>query len=76
MTEEKKKIAFYIGIRIRSLRTAKGLSMNELANEAEIEYRQLSRIEHGEINTSVYQLYKISKALKEPINNILQEIKE
>lgn len=74
MPDSKKNLAFKIGTEIRKIRMKKGLSMIELANEAEIEYKQLSRIELGEINTSVYQLYKISKALHEPLNAIFNEI--
>jgi transcriptional regulator with XRE-family HTH domain len=74
MPDPKKLLASKIGIKIRNIRVTKGLSMSELANEAEIEYKQLSRIELGEINTSVYQLYKISKALQEPLNAIFNEI--
>ena len=37
--------------------------MQELANESGIEYRQLGRIERGEINTTVLSLRNISKAL-------------
>jgi transcriptional regulator with XRE-family HTH domain len=37
--------------------------MVNLAYESDMEYMQLSRIELGQINTSVYQLFKISKAL-------------
>ncbi len=74
MPDPKKILASKIGIKIRNIRVTKGLSMSELANESEIEYKQLSRIELGEINTSVYQLYKISKALQEPLNAIFNEI--
>ncbi len=74
ITDNKKILASQIGVKIRNIRVIKGLTMNELANEAEIEYKQLSRIELGEINTSVYQLYKIAKALQEPLNSILNEV--
>ncbi|MDI9363329.1 MAG: helix-turn-helix domain-containing protein [Flavobacterium sp.] len=74
MHEAKKILTSEIGSRIRNIRTKKGLSMNQLAIEADIEYKQLSRIELGEINTSVYQLYKISKALEVPLNKILSDI--
>jgi transcriptional regulator with XRE-family HTH domain len=42
-----------VGSKLRKLRNEKGYSMESLANEAEIEYRQLGRIERGEINTSI-----------------------
>ncbi len=46
--------------------------MEELANEAEIEYRQLGRIERGEINTSVLSLLRLSECLKVPITDLFK----
>ena len=37
--------------------------MEYLANEAEIEYRQLGRIERGEINTSILSLLNLAEQL-------------
>lgn len=51
------------GKNLRRLRQSKGLSMENLANDAEIEYRQLGRIERGEINTTIISLLKIAKVL-------------
>lgn len=53
-----------IGNNIRTIRNSKGLSMEAVANEANIEYRQLGRIERGEGNTTVVTLLKIAWALK------------
>jgi transcriptional regulator with XRE-family HTH domain len=53
-----------IGKNIRTIRNSKGLSMEALANEANIEFRQLGRIERGEGNTTVASLVKIADALK------------
>jgi transcriptional regulator with XRE-family HTH domain len=58
-----------LGKNVRSIRNAKGLSMETLANEAEIEYRQLGRIERGEVNTTITSLLKIADALKVDISN-------
>jgi transcriptional regulator with XRE-family HTH domain len=52
-----------LGANLRLLRKSKSITMEELANEAEIEYRQLGRIERGEINTSVLSLLKLSDCL-------------
>lgn len=57
-----------IGKNIRSIRNSKGLSMEEVANEANIEYRQLGRIERGEGNVTVNSLLKIADALKVDIS--------
>ena len=52
------------GINLRSIRKKQGLTMEAVANEAEIEYRQYARIERGEINTSIVTLLRISQVLK------------
>ena len=52
------------GHNLRNIRKAKGLSMESVANEAEIEYRQLGRIERGEVNTTIISLLRIAEILK------------
>lgn len=52
-----------VGKNIRRIRKAKGLSMEILANESEIDYRQLGRIERGEGNSTIISLYRIAKTL-------------
>ncbi|SDW41726.1 Helix-turn-helix [Hydrobacter penzbergensis] len=46
--------------------------METLAYEADIEYRQLGRIERGEINTSILSLLKISEALGIEVYTLFQ----
>ena len=53
-----------VGLNIRRIRKQKGLTMVAVAFDADMEYRQLGRIERGEINTSILAMLKISKALK------------
>lgn len=60
---EKEEFVKQIGINIRMIREEKNLSLEKLAHEAGIEYSQLSRIENGKINTSIYSTYTIAKAL-------------
>ena len=52
------------GKNVRSIRKKQGLTMEAVANEADIEYRQYARIERGEINTSIVTLLRISQVLK------------
>jgi transcriptional regulator with XRE-family HTH domain len=49
--------------RIRKLRNEKGISQEELANEADIPLSQIGRIERGETNPTISSLYVISQAL-------------
>lgn len=53
-----------LGNNLRRIRKEKGLTMEILANEAEIEYRQIGRIERGEVNTSIISLLRIAEILK------------
>jgi transcriptional regulator with XRE-family HTH domain len=52
-----------IGSRIRKKRISKGWTMMDLAFEAEIDYRQLGRIERGENNFTIKSLLRITDAL-------------
>ena len=53
-----------LGERIRRLRNEKGISQEELANEADIPLSQIGRIERGETNPTISSLYVISQALE------------
>jgi transcriptional regulator with XRE-family HTH domain len=70
MKLKKEEFVLKVGSKIRELRMEKGLSIEKLANNAEIERKQLSRIELGEINTSIYQVYNILHTLEVPINDV------
>ncbi len=63
-----------VGSNIRKQRLSKGLSLNKLSIESGIDYSLLSRIEHGKINTSIYQFYKISKSLNTKMSEILEDV--
>ena len=52
-----------LGQNLRALRNAKGLSMEQLAGDANIEFRQLGRIERGETKATIWTLRRISDAL-------------
>ncbi|MFM7019704.1 MAG: helix-turn-helix transcriptional regulator [Aquirufa sp.] len=70
MKLKKEELVVKIGTRIREKRIEKGLSIEKLANEAEIESKQLRRIELGKINTSIYQIYNITHTLAIPMRDI------
>jgi transcriptional regulator with XRE-family HTH domain len=63
MIIEKKQIAIDLGFKIRSIRLSKGLTMEELAALSGIEYVQISRIELGKINTTIFQIFRIANSL-------------
>lgn len=70
MTE--KELLKRLGLRIKQLRTEKGLSQRELGDEIEVEKSNVSRIESGRFNTKVLTLYKISKALDIPLTDLIK----
>ena len=74
MTLKKQELTQKIGFNIRKIRMSKELTIKELAFEADIEYTQVSRIERGKINTSVYQIYLLAKALEVEYVALFEEI--
>lgn len=67
---DKKTIAKNIGINLKRLREGKGLTMQALANLAEVEKSQIVRIENGQVDAKVSSLYVIATALKVDIKEL------
>ena len=61
---------------IRKYRQLKHLSQEELAEEINISWRQLQRIEQFEEKTRITTFKKIIKALNIPDNEILEFLKK
>lgn len=55
-----------IGERIRTLRTARGLTQEQLATEIGIDPKTISRAENGRYPISVDQIARIARALNVP----------
>lgn len=75
MALQKEEVCVMVGVKLRELRLHKKLSIEKVALDTGIEYTQLSRIERGKINTSIYQIYRISKTLDVPMPCIFTDIK-
>jgi len=61
---------------LRKIRESKKMSMQTLAYTINVEYSQISRIERGQINTSIGVAYEIAQALEIPIKELFDfEIK-
>ena len=58
------------GLNIRRLREAKGLSLEELAERAELSFRGLVYIEHGRRNAGVLTVFKIADGLGLPASTL------
>lgn len=65
-----------VGQNIRLLRQSKGYTIEKLALEANIESKQLRRIELGEVNTSIYQIYNLANSMGIHIIEFLNNIPE
>jgi transcriptional regulator with XRE-family HTH domain len=61
-----------IGSRIRKKRISKGWTMMDLAFEAEVDYRQLGRIERGENNFTIISLLRITDALGCQLKDVIK----
>lgn len=74
MPHNKDTVAKMIGMRIRQLRMESHLTLETLAFNADMDYTQLSRIELGKINTSIFQIHKIANALEISSSDILKTL--
>lgn len=52
------------GKNLRQIRVSKSISMEKLASLSSFEHSQISRIELGQINTTIDTVFKLSKALE------------
>ena len=65
-----------LGCRIRYLRQSKGLSIEALALEADINRNYLGDLERGMRNPTVVVLNKIAKALEVDLSTLFEGIRE
>ncbi len=70
MENEEKKFIEKFGKTLKQIRTEKKLSQEMLANDANIPINQIGRIERGEISTSLSTIFKISRALEIPVQEL------
>lgn len=71
---EKSDLLKNVGKRIQNLRLSKGLSQVDLVGkiEGDIDTTNISRIESGRTNPTLYTLYRISKALEVPLEELIK----
>jgi XRE family transcriptional regulator, regulator of sulfur utilization len=67
------RLAAGVGAAVREHRTARGMSLGELARACGLSRTILSRIESGAGNPSIETLWRISKALEVPLGALLGE---
>ncbi len=52
-----------VGKRIKSIRVKEGITQSQLSFESGIRINQIGRIERGEVNTSISNIFLIAKTL-------------
>lgn len=58
-----KELQVKLGAEIKRLRTAKGMTLEELANNSEVELSQVHRVESGKVNASIGTIDAIAQGL-------------
>lgn len=66
------KIITQFGINVRKYRTAKGMTMVELAGLCEVEYGAISTIERGIVNCTISTAYTIAGALGVTLDQLIE----
>lgn len=61
-----------IGARIRKVRKSLGWTMMDLSYEADLDYRQIGRIERGETNFTILTLINVAGALGLNLKDIIK----
>ncbi len=70
-----KKVLEQFGQKLKDLRLEKGLTLEQLAFEADIELSQVHRVEKGKINPTLTTLIALAKGLNISISELLVECK-
>lgn len=70
---KKKNSAKKIVLKLRDIRREKGMSINDVASKVGVGYQTIGRVERGETQMTVENLYKISKVLNVPLSKLLGE---
>ena len=64
------EFSLIIGSKIRKIRTSQNITIERLSFISGIDSKQIIRIELGQINTSIFQIYRIANALSVDLNDI------
>ena len=76
MNDEEYKLREIIALNIRIERRRKKLTQETLAELAGISVKHVTKIENAQVTTSIYFIYKISKALDVTIDELVTEYKK
>ncbi|HCS21015.1 MAG TPA: transcriptional regulator [Bacteroidetes bacterium] len=62
-----------LGLRLRKIRDSKGISQQELADNADVAKSTVQRIENGTYNPTILLLEKLATALNEDLTNFIKK---
>ena len=66
-----KELLIKMGMRIKEIRTSKGVTQQQLAVEAfDTDKSNISRLESGRVNASIFTLYKVAQYLDVPLKDL------
>lgn len=69
---KEKELLKKMGMRIKEVRTTKGVTQQQLAIEAfNTDKSNISRLEAGRVNASIYTLYKVSQYLGVSLSDLV-----
>ncbi len=74
MQHEMQQIYVNIGKRIRNIRKARKMTLEDLAFEIDMDYSFIARIETGKATATLETLYRISKGLKIKFYQLFDDI--
>ncbi len=71
---EKEELLKFVGKKIQQIRLSKGLTQVDLVGkiEGEIDTTNISRIEAGRTNPTIFTLYRIANALEVSLSEIVE----
>lgn len=72
MQIDKSETLVKFGKRFKYLRVTNNYTQSELAMELGVEISQISRIERGLINTSVFMIYQVAQVLNIPPSSFFE----
>jgi transcriptional regulator with XRE-family HTH domain len=72
--KDHKEILLSFGENLRKLRTAKGLSQEELAFQADFDRTYISLLERGKRNLSLVNICRLADTLQVDVNELLKNI--
>jgi len=64
VSETDKGILIQFGIRLKSLRQAKKLTLRKMASLCNVEYADIQRYENGKLNVTLLSIVELAKALE------------